>query len=536
MDRGMELMGRLMEVMTLDGGKPPSRAVVRRRLVDLLKKAKAESEYTEIISTIVKFAGIEDLLPERYAKFNAPVVEGTIFIISSLPIARVADKIVDQLFLDPDIPPGRRLYTLVEDMPSLQKLGQIICRDPGIDPEFKKVLIDLEDNIVTLTFGAVRRVLEKEIASITRPCTIVPEKRILAEASVSAVIPASVEIEDGTCYTAVLKLVKPAVRKNLPGELALLERLADFLDSRKKDWELGIFNFKGTLDRVKHLLENEANLTMEQNNMEQVRSYYAKNRSVTIPCGLPVSTPTMTVMTRVDGRKITDVEGLTEAQKRSLAERLTRLRILKPIQDLKEETIFHGDPHAGNIAYTFNGDRPTIIFYDWGMMGKLTFIERFGLVVLSLGLIIGNKQAVFWASDIVTKGHLSSDKGQSRVVMKLIEEAMSGTSGNAGGVFSAMENLFERFTYHGIVFSADLMLYQKAMLTLKGVIADICPDFDRDDYLIRAAMVRFLSDVFQLKILKMIMKDAGGIYRNSLSLFLQLQMSVLRLLGDVGTS
>jgi len=534
MDRAMALMGRLMAVMAPDGGKPPSRSVVRRRVIDLLKKAEAEREYTEIVSTVVKFAGIEDLLPKRYAKFNAPVVEGTIFVISSLPVARVADKIVDQLFLDPDIPPGRRLYTLVEDMPSLQKLGQVICRDPGIDPEFKKVLIDLEDNIVTLTFGAVKRVLEKEIASITRPCAIVPEKRILAEASVSAVIPASVEIEDGTRYTAVLKLLKPAVRKNLPKELALLERLADFLDSRKKDWELGVFHFRGTLDRVKNLLENEANLTMEQKNMEKVRSYYAKDRSVTIPYGLPVSTPTMTVMTRVDGRKITDVEGLTGAQKSSLAERLTRLCILKPIQDLNEETIFHGDPHAGNIAYIFDGDRPTIIFYDWGMMGKLTLIERFALVVVSLGLIMGNKQAVFWASDIVTKGQLSSDKEQSRVVMKLIEEAISGMSGNAGGVLSAMETLFERFTYHGIVFSADLMLYQKAMLTLKGVIADICPDFDRNDCLIRSALITFLSDLIQLKILKMIMKDAGGVYRNSLLLFLQLQVSIFRLLGSVG--
>lgn len=454
------------------------------------------------------------------------------FIIASLPVTRVADKIVDQLFLEPDTPPGRRLYTLVEDMPSLQKLGQIICRDPDIDPQFKQTLINLEDNIVTLTFSALKGTLEEEIASVKHPCTIVPEPRILAEASVSAVVPATVHMEDGTRYTAVLKLVKPAVRKNLPGELLLLQRLADFLDSRKKGWELGVFNFRATLDRVKHLLENEANLAMEQKNMERVRSYYARNRSVTIPQGLPGSTPTMTVMTRVDGRKITDVEGLTEAQKRLLAERLTRLCILKPIQDLKEETIFHGDPHAGNIAYTFVEGHPRIIFYDWGMMGKLTFIDRFGLAALALGLIMKNRQGVFWASDIVTRGLLSADREQSRVAMRVIEETISGLSMDGQSVFSAMEDLFERFTYHGIVFSADLMLYQKAMVTLKGVIADICPGFDRDDYLIRAAVVKFLSDLAQFRILRMIMENGGTMYANSLSLFWHFQRSVLRLLWD----
>lgn len=527
-NREMALLGKLMAVMAPDAGKPPSRAVVRRRIIALLKQAKAEGEYSAIVSAVVMFAGIEDLLPERYAKFNAPVVEGTIFIISSLPLARVANKIVDQLFLASDTPPGRRLFTLVEDMPSLQKLGQVICRDPDIDPEFKKVLIDLEDNIVTLTFRMLKGVLEKEIAGIRRPCRIIPEKRILAEASVCAVIPASVELEDGTHFTAVLKLVKPAVRKNLPGELALLERLADFLDSRRKDWELGIFNFRGTLDRVKHLLENEVNLAMEQKNMERVRSYYARNRSVIIPYGIPVSTPTMTVMTRIEGRKITDVAGLTDRQKRSLAERLTRLCILKPIQDLNEETIFHGDPHAGNIAYTFDGDHPTIIFYDWGTMGKLTLIERFGLVGVSLGLIMGNRQVVFWAADVVTKGQLSSDRELRPVMMKLIDEAIAGMSGKAGGVLSTLETLFESFTYQGIIFSADLMMYQKAMLTLKGVIADVCPGFDRGDYLFRAAMITFLNDIMQLKMLKIIMKDAGGVYRNSLLLLSQLQKSVFR--------
>lgn len=525
-------MERLVAAITFDGDKPPTRSAIRRRIRETLKQAKTDGSYTEIISTLVELAGTKDLLPARYAKFKEPVVEGTAFIISCLPIARVSEKIVDQLFLDPDVPPGQRLYTLVADMPSLQKLGQIICRDPEIDPQFKKILTNLEDNIITLTFGALRRTLEEEISSINHPCSIVPERRILAEASVSAVVPATVEMEDGTCHSVVLKLVKPAVRKNLPEELILLERLADFLDSRKRDWELGVFNFRATLDRVKHLLKNEVNLAMERANMERVRSYYAKNQSVIIPEALPFATPTMTVMTRVEGRKITDVEGLTEGQKRTLAERLTRLCILKPIQDLKDETIFHGDPHAGNIAYTFDGDHPKIIFYDWGMMGKLTFVQRFALVVLSLGLIMKNRQAVFWASDMPTKGHLSSTREQSRVAIRLIEEDISVMSGDAKSVFSAMESLFECFTYHGIVFSGDLMLYQKAMVTLKGVIVDICPGFDRDDYLIRAAMIKFLSDLTQLKMARMMVKDAGTIYGNSLSLFLHLQRSALRLLWE----
>jgi predicted unusual protein kinase regulating ubiquinone biosynthesis (AarF/ABC1/UbiB family) len=77
-------------------------------------------------------------------------------------------------------------------MPTLQKLGQIICRSPGLEPAFKKELTDLEDNIQTLAYSQIRPSLFKEIEKHSPGATIIPQKRILAEASVCAVVPAQV--------------------------------------------------------------------------------------------------------------------------------------------------------------------------------------------------------------------------------------------------------------------------------------------------------------------------------------------------------
>ncbi|MDZ7596778.1 MAG: hypothetical protein U5J82_00410 [Desulfobacterales bacterium] len=57
------------------------------------------------------------------------------------------------------------------------------------------------------------------------------------------------------------------------------------------------------------------------------------------------------------------------------------------------------------------------------------------------------------------------------------------------GILSEIEHLFDHMSRLGIVFSTDLLMFQKAMVTLKGVLADIDPSFNRDDHLISAAIV-----------------------------------------------
>lgn len=94
--------------------------------------------------------------------------------------------------------------------------------------------------------------------------------------------------------------------------------------------------------------------------------------------------------------------------------------------------------------------------------------------------------------------------------------------------------LFERFTYQGVVFSSDLLMYEKALVTLKGVLADVDLTFNRDDYMIWAAMTTFLDDVVRLRLLKLIIKDAWSLYRHSLSIMFDLQKVIGWFLLDVG--
>ncbi len=516
-----------IQAVAADHGQRPGLAKMRSRVKSVLSLLLEQNQLEQVVRALTAMTGLSYFLPEQYAKFQPVVMEAMVFLLKEMPLERLAEKIVDQLLLSPEAQPAVRMCALVKDMPCIQKLGQVICRSPGLDPIFKQALVDLEDNLKTVDFHQIRPGIVRELKGLPAGNRLIAQGRILAEASVCAVVPAEM-IPQGerAAVPAVIKVVKPKVRKNLAADLKLLTRLAAFLDQHKAAWGLREFNFAGTLQQVRRLLENEIDLSAEQINLTTAAEYHRKNKHLIVPALLPVSTPQMTVMSREDGCKITAVEQLNPKQRRLLAEALTKTCILSPLQDLGEISIFHGDPHAGNIAYRFTEDRPQIIFYDWAMLGRLSRLERFLMVLLSFGLLFSSKRAVFFAADLITQGQISKDDQVEKEVLDVIDKVFQQNKGGAKGLFGSIEAFFEELTYMGIVFSNDLMMYEKAAVTLKGVLADIDPDFDRNDYLIWAGMAAFLSDLTHLRIHRVILEEIWAYYRSRSGRLLELQKEI----------
>ena len=528
------IMLALMGLKKPHKGQKATLPRMRQRAVKLLKEAKSGGMLEDLVRQVVLSTGIESFLPLRYAKYQPVVREGMVFMMSSMPFSRLAPKIVDQLLLPQNASFGKRLFLLIKDMPTLQKLGQIICRSPGLEPAFKRELIDLEDNIQTVSYARIRPSLFKEIAKHPPSHSVIPEKRILAEASVCAVVPAQITSDNGQKTShAVLKIVKPKVRKNMAADLVLLDRLMVFLDRNKAAWNLGDFNFTATLNQVGTILANEINLESEQKNLDRMGLHFKDNKTVVIPERLAVSTPGMTVMSRVEGRKITDVAGLRKKERRKLAGALAKTCILRPIQDIREGGLFHGDPHAGNVAYTFRKGRPRLIFYDWGMLGHLNKLERFAMILLTLGLMTNSSKLVFYTADIITKGQLSTHTPMRKAAKRIIAEGIQMQGRGTSGMLSAIEYLFEKFTHEGVVFSADLMMYEKAMVTLRGVLSDVDPTFNRDAFMTWAAVTSLVDDAIRFRLLKLFMKEAWSLYHHSLVLFLDMQKVVFWFLKDL---
>lgn len=525
----MAIIGKLNTIIQSTDGKHPAKAEMLKRASAIISGLKAEGRLETAIRTMLLMTGADDFLPPQYRKFQKVVFEGAIFFISHLPRKRIANKIVEQMTLPRDTPPGKRMCRLVTNMPTLQKLCQIICRSPGLDPELKKFLVDLEDNSGSMTFKPLQNSIIRELRKKDHRQKITLSNEILAEASVCAVTPGLLYEENEEIPTPIVfKMVKPEIKRNMKSELRLWGKLGVYLDDNKEKWGLGDFQFKGIIDQVSWLLENEIDLNLEQENLKKIRETFSGDKTVLIPELMESSTSNITTMSRLDGNKITDVTHLKPGQRRRIAKKVARHCILRPIIDLAEESMFHGDPHAGNMAYLLDGGTPRIIFYDWAMVGTLSRLERFAILFMITGLVFKHETAVFYAADIMSGGQITRDRALGKNVSAIIKDVIAKREERLTGVLSTVEQLIEALMYQGLVFSPDLLVFEKSLVTLKGVLADIDPDFSRDEYIVFSAVVQLTNDFAHLRIQRMILSEIWNLYKYSLLTLLKVQRTIFR--------
>lgn len=502
---------------------------IKTRVNKLLNGLNGKEDLENLVRTMLLMSGTDDFLPPQYQKFQKVVFEGAVFFISNLSRDRVADKMAAQLSLPLDTTSGKRMCALVTNIPTLQKLCQIICRSPGIDPELKRSLVELEDNSGSMTYDDLELSLEQELKTTDHNKDITLSKEVLAEASVCAVVPGEyIEKDSKKNMPVVLKLVKPEIRRNMAKELELWGRLGIYLDTNKALWGLGDFKFKGIIDQVSYLLQNEIDLNLEQKNLDKIMDQFSDDSTVIIPERLDASTPNMTAMSRVNGIKIVQTENLTPKEQRRIAKKVARHCILRPVMDLAEESFFHGDPHAGNMAYTYDKKLPKIIFYDWAMVGTLSRLERLSIVLMITGLVLKKETAVYYAADIMSGGQITSDKVLKKRVTATIHEFIANRESRLEGVLSAVEGLIEALMYEGLVFSPDLLVFEKSLVTLKGVLADIDPEFSRDEYVVFSAVLQLLDDFARLRIQKAVIKEIWKLYCHSVFVLFEVQKTIFK--------
>ena len=290
---------------------------------------------------------------------------------------------------------GARLLEFTDRTPALQKIGQILARNPDLSPNIRKSLQNLENGVSTSNRDELVAFIEKELG----PDTIEAYQtrfadEILAEASVGAVIRATLSNQDAM-REVVFKIVKPYVLESLPKELAIIDELASFVQTRGDYYGLGDVPLSDMFRDVREALSSEIRITDEQDNLDRAEAYYAGSR-VTVPHLYPFSTERVTVMDFVRGEKITDALAGDVAGRREMARRLADALTVDAIFSPTEEAIFHGDPHAGNVFHASDDptDRHRIALLDWGLYGSFPREQREQLVQRVLGVHLGNAKRI----------------------------------------------------------------------------------------------------------------------------------------------
>ena len=474
-----------------------SHAALQEKL-NTMAAAMGDEAFIKLVAReIVERTQPQQAIPEIYGLYRSVVRDGIEFFLSQVGRHRLMELVVSQLKLDPEAGTQERLLELAKRFPTLHKLGQIIARNPNIDPVVKKWLIHLENGCYGTPLDGIMKRIDGQLEQTDNRDRVQIKPAILSEASVGAVIAFRWNQQSSQDrIEGVFKILKPGIRRHLDEELLILEKTAAFFEENRHLYPLKDFKFLDVFKEVREMLVKEIDLAAEQANLVEAARFYKDMESIQIPQLFPFSTDTMTAMAYLNGPKITDAP-LNQEQRKRCAAVLFEALICRPLFSRREPSLFHGDPHAGNILAfkdPASGDL-RIGLLDWSLAGRLTKRDRVKTAQLIQAVIKKDLSGIRLSVKALATGAYMDSPRRRQNFRNLVLRLVRSSGFDRLPLIKKTFKLLEQLTFEGFVFPAELMLFRKAIFTLEGVLFDLWPSFDMD-----AAVTQFLTSLMTKEI------------------------------------
>jgi ubiquinone biosynthesis protein len=465
-------------------GLPKQLPFTKEQAVAAIKKTRWAEHRAILIELIVHQSDVLELIPEKWGAIWGPIVhDAMLFFLDHLSDERLLEKIVGLAMLPPNTSRADYLAEFVSKMPCLQKMGQILARNPDLAPDHQKVLQNLESGIRTMSGPELSQFIISDIGKQQiDQYQMQFSDEVLGEASVGAVMLAT-GIPPGTAERRqmVCKVVKPYVLVDMPEDLAIVDGLAEYFTTHHDFYNLGSMPLVEIFKEIRKALTNEINIVAEQKNFIRAREYYKGSKKVVIPKIYPISNDHVTVMELIKGEKITSAFSGDASKRSMMARELSDTMTGDVIFSKQPEAIFHGDPHPGNVYHlTSDPAHPyKIALLDWGLMGTFPREDRMALVQLIVGVRLKDAKRLHENVGFLVEGGIPNDPGKWQKVDALIAEVIKPQL--ATGVFEGLQNLVSGLIEQGYATKFDLNTFIKSQLTIAGELIELDPKLKQDD-------------------------------------------------------
>jgi ubiquinone biosynthesis protein len=454
-----------------------------------LRDAMAEWIVDEIVP-------VKRLVPEAYENWRAPVREAMMFVVAHLSPARLAPKVLEQLELPKRTSAEARLLRLIAKVPGLQKLGQVIARNQNLRPALRDALARLENGIRDVKVEEVREIIQRDLGERVKMYDVRVERKVLSEASVSAVLRFTWrDPESGRRERGVFKVLKPHIPEYFAEDMDYLQGLAHHFADRHHTYGFPSHLIPDTFKKVRRLLRHEVNFRREQKTLLEAGDLYRNLRDVRVPRLIrPLCSSKITALTEERGIKVTNAAArLAVSQRRRVAEQLVEALVAFPLLSSREDVIFHGDPHAGNLLYDRKTGELTII--DWALRERLSREQRRHLAVLFA--MVGLRDAVGTRNEVfaLTQQKVRSSSAHGQAIGDTVRHFLDELPATSWPSMVDVMRLLERLAMTGVRFPVSLIMLSKVMFTLDGILGDIAgADTDMGGAIVRHMVKHWITD------------------------------------------
>lgn len=350
------------------------------------------------------------------------------------------------------------LDTFISLGPVYIKLGQWLSSRADILPQpYLEELAKLQDSVPAAPFEKVKPIIEKDLGLINEKFDEI-DPNCISGASLGQVYRGSISSQQ-----IVIKVKRPGIEKVVEEDLKVLKKILP-LALRFVDPNLR-YSAKAMLSQFVETIHEEMNYTIESENLKKIKKDMKEVNKLVVPSVFDdFSSKNVLIMEYLPGIKITNVQALDEKG-------IDREQLVIDVHKifftmLLKHSIFHADPHPGNISVTDDGK---LILYDYGMVGRIHNETRFKLIRLYLALVEKNPPRVVNAmSDL---GMLIPGYNRS-VIEKGIElsiRAMHGNKPDEMEVQSLMELANQTMSKFPFILPKNLALYMRMASIIEGI-------------------------------------------------------------------
>ena len=337
-------------------------------------------------------------------------------------------------------------------------MGQWLSSRADILPQpYLEELAKLQDSVPPAPFDQIKPIIEKDLGPINEKFDEI-DSNCISGASLGQVYRGSISGQQ-----VAIKVKRPGIEKVVAKDLKVLKKILP-LALRFVDPNLR-YSAKAMLSQFIETIHEEMDYTIESKNLKKIKKDMEKNTKVIVPSVFDdFSSKNVLTMEYLPGIKITNVQALDEKG-------IDREQLVIDVHKvfftmLLKHSIFHADPHPGNISVTDDGK---LILYDYGMVGRMNNETRFKLIRLYLALVEKNPPRVVNA--MIDLGMLIPGYNRS-VIEKGIElsiRAMHGNKPDEMEVQSLMELANQTMSKFPFMLPKNLALYMRMASIIEGI-------------------------------------------------------------------
>ena len=350
------------------------------------------------------------------------------------------------------------LNTFISLGPVYIKLGQWLSSRADILPQpYLEELAKLQDSVPPAPFDQIKPIIEKDLGPINEKFDEI-DSNCISGASLGQVYRGSISGQQ-----VAIKVKRPGIEKVVAKDLKVLKKILP-LALRFVDPNLR-YSAKAMLSQFIETIHEEMDYTIESKNLKKIKKDMEKNTKIIVPSVFDdFSSKNVLTMEYLPGIKVTNVQALDEKG-------IDREQLVIDVHKvfftmLLKHSIFHADPHPGNISVTDDGK---LILYDYGMVGRMNNETRFKLIRLYLALVEKNPPRVVNA--MIDLGMLIPGYNRS-VIEKGIElsiRAMHGNKPDEMEVQSLMELANQTMSKFPFMLPKNLALYMRMASIIEGI-------------------------------------------------------------------